>query len=187
MFISMLSVFARSACLTISITLCFTLSISAYATQYFSLPEVQAQFYPGAEMTPLKTFSAAAYQRGLSAHSGPINTTWVAKDKGRVLGWVVAEHVIGKHDYIDFAVGISPQGRITGFEVMNYRESYGGQVRSLAWRQQFIGRQVGDALTVGNGVQSISGATLSATHLAEAIGSLMRYHHDLLLPSVATL
>lgn len=161
------------------------ISVSANATEYFSIQQVQRQLYPDAEMLELRSFAPTVYARGQAAHSGPVNTTWVARDKGKVQGWLVATHVIGKHDYIDFALAISPAGRISGFEIMNYRESYGGQVRGSAWRQQFIGKQKGDALAVGDGVQNISGATLSSTHLAEAIKGLMRYHHDVLLPAQA--
>lgn len=168
------------------LSICFIMNSAAFATQYFTLPEAQEKLFAGAEMMPLRKLSPAKYERALAERSGPVNTTWLATMNGKTLGWVVAEHVIGKHDYIDFAIGINADGRISGFEILNYRESYGGQVTGSAWRQQFIGKRGSDAVKVGTDVQNISGATMSSTHLAESIKSLLRYHREVLQLALPT-
>lgn len=169
------------------LSICFLMNSAAFATQYFTLSEAQNKLFAGAEMVSLRKLSPAKYERALAERLGPINTTWLATMNGKTLGWVIAEHVIGKHDYIDFAIAISTDGRITGFEILNYRESYGGQVTGPAWRQQFIGKRSSDAVKVGVDVQNISGATMSSTHLAESIKSLLRYHHEVLQPALPVL
>ena len=157
------------------------LSGSARATQYLSLMQAQSQLFPSATsfqvVAPIVSSAdvQAINQASGLAGSLPTRTTWRAMKQGTALGWVVADHVIGKHDYIDFAVAISPDGKIGGFEVLAYRETYGGQVRSPAWRSQFIGKQAQDQVLAGKDISVISGATLSSAHLAQAIKRILTY------------
>lgn len=156
-------------------------SVVAQATQYLTLAQAQTQLFPAATSFQLVTpVVSPANVQAINQVSGlagslPTRTTWRAMKQNTALGWVVADHVIGKHDYIDFAVAISPDGKIGGFEVLAYRETYGGQVRSPAWRNQFIGKQAQDPVQAGQDISVISGATLSSTHLAQAIKRILTY------------
>src|SRR5579859_5566707 len=47
---------------------------------------------------------------------------------------VLVDQVLGKHDYIAYAVGIGPDGKVAGVEILEYREAFGSQVRGAAWR-----------------------------------------------------
>jgi len=161
--------------------LLLVLSCSAKATQYLSLTEAQAQLFPAATsfqavVPAVSPANVQAINQAAGLAGGlPTRTTWRAMKQNMPLGWVVADHVIGKHDYIDFAVAISPDGKIGGFEVLAYRETYGGQVRSPAWRSQFIGKQAQDPVLAGQDISVISGATLSSAHLAQAIKRILTY------------
>lgn len=154
---------------------------AAQATQFLSLAQAQAQLFPSATgFQPVVPALAPAAVQAINQSTGltgalPTRTTWRAVKQGDTLGWVVADHVIGKHDYIDFAVAITPDGRIGGFEILAYRETYGGQVQSPAWRSQFIGKQAQDAVQAGKDIRVISGATLSSTHLAQAVKRILAY------------
>ncbi len=157
------------------------LSGSVKATQYLSLMQAQAQLFPAATSFQAVTPSVSpANVQAINQAAGltgalPTRTTWRAMKQKTALGWVVADHVIGKHDYIDFAVAIGPDGKVAGFEVLAYRETYGGQVRSPAWRSQFIGKQEQDPVLAGQDISVISGATLSSAHLAQAIKRILTY------------
>jgi hypothetical protein len=96
-------------------------------------------------------------------------STWKAMAGERLLGLFVLDHVIGKHLYIDYAVALDTSGRVTHVEILQYRESYGGEVREPGWLAQFVGKSSGSALKVGADIRNISGATLSSMHVTEGV------------------
>lgn len=124
----------------------------AYAVQYLSVAQAQKQAFPSA--TNFVAMDGRA---------------WKAQAGGRVLGVFVVDHVIGKHLYIDYSVALDASGRIQRVDILQYRESYGGEVRDGSWLGQFIGKTSGSALRVGNDVRNISGATLSSHHVTEGV------------------
>jgi hypothetical protein len=95
--------------------------------------------------------------------------TWKAQAGDKLLGLFVVDHVIGKHLYIDYAVALDPNGRVMRVEILQYRESYGGEVREPGWLAQFVGKTSGSALKVGSDIRNISGATLSSLHVTEGV------------------
>src|SRR5262249_38150253 len=82
-------------------------------------------------------------------------------------GYIFVDEVIGKEDFITYAIGIDAQGRLSAPEVLSYRESHGGEIRNAAWRQQFAGRHGLDQLHVQTDIKDIAGATLSCEHVTE--------------------
>jgi FMN-binding domain len=95
--------------------------------------------------------------------------SWKAMAGDQLLGLVVLDHVIGKHLFIDYTVALDTSGRVKRVDVLQYRESYGGEVRESGWLSQFVGKTNASALHVGSDVRNISGATLSSMHLAEGV------------------
>src|SRR5688500_5783341 len=71
---------------------------------------------------------------------------WLAKPGGVL----IVDQVIGKHDFIDYAVAISTNGSVLQVEILEYREHYGGQVQQPKWREQFAGKTPRDPLKLGN-------------------------------------
>src|SRR6516165_7982633 len=112
-----------------------TVSTAAQAVQYLSVPEAQKQAFPSA------TFS--------EIQAGRI---WRAESAGRLLGFFIFDRVIGKHLYIDYAVALDPGGRIRSVEILQYRESYGGEIRSPSWLAQSAGKTAGSPLQVANDI-----------------------------------
>ena len=98
--------------------------------------------------------------------------SWKAMAGDRLIGLVVIDHVIGKHLYIDYAVSITG-GRVRRVDILAYRESYGGEVRSPSWLGQFVGKSSSSALKVGSDIRNISGATLSSTHVTEGVKRIL--------------
>ena len=67
------------------------------------------------------------------------------------------------------SIGKPRSDAVRQIEIMDFRESYGDEVRNVRWRAQFTGRHAGDALRVGGNVQNISGATLSCVHITDGV------------------
>jgi hypothetical protein len=99
--------------------------------------------------------------------------TWKAQAGEKLLGLFVLDHVIGKHLYIDYAVALDTSGRVMRVDILQYRESYGGEVREASWLAQFVGKGSGSALKVGSDIRNISGATLSSHHIAEGVKRIL--------------
>jgi hypothetical protein len=130
---------------------------SAYAVQYLSIAQAQKRAFPSATR-----FVDAGGGRAFKAQAGD-----------KVLGMFVVDHVIGKHLYIDYAVSLDPGGRVHRVDILQYRESYGGEVREAGWLSQFVGKSSGSALKVGSDIRNISGATLSSLHVTEGVKRIL--------------
>jgi FMN-binding domain len=128
----------------------------AYAVMYMSLGAAQKAAFP----------SATSFVE----HDG---RSWKAMAGDRLLGLVVLDHVIGKHLFIDYMVAFDTTGRVTKVDILQYRESYGGEVRETGWLAQFVGKTSGSSLRIGSDIRNISGATLSSLHLTEGIKRLV--------------
>jgi hypothetical protein len=125
---------------------------SASAVQYLTVDAAQKAAFPAA---------TRFVENG--------GTTWKAQAGDRLLGLFVLDHVIGKHLYIDYAVALDTSGRVMRVDILQYRESYGGEVREPGWLAQFVGKTSASPLKVGSDIRNISGATLSSQHLTEGI------------------
>jgi len=133
-----------------------TVAAPAYAVQYLSVAQAQKLAFPSAT-----NFAAVD------------NRAWKAEAGGSTLGLFVLDHVIGKHLYIDYAVALDPGGRVKRVEILQYRESFGGEVREASWLGQFVGKGSGSALKVGQDIRNISGATLSSLHVTEGVKKIL--------------
>ena len=87
-------------------------------------------------------------------------------------GWFIIDQIIGKHENIDIAVGLTKDGKVKDIEILTYRETYGGQVRNPKWLSQFFGRDHSKVLKLDKDIKNISGATLSCRHGTDGINRL---------------
>jgi len=87
---------------------------------------------------------------------------------------VFIDQVLGKHEFISIAVGIAHDGSVRGIEILEYRETYGSQVRGAEWRKQFVGKNTASDLKLGSDIKNISGATLSSSHITVGVKRLVR-------------
>jgi hypothetical protein len=129
----------------------------AHAVQYLTIADAQKLAFPGAT-----GFVDSGDGHAWKAHAGE-----------KLLGLFVVDRVIGKHLYIDYAVALDPTGRVSRVEILEYRESYGGEVRSPSWLAQFVGKSNSSNVKVGNDIRNISGATLSSLHLTEGVKRIL--------------
>ena len=159
---------------------------------------VQAKIYVSAEQAqkvlfPNKSFSKAPIlitedlqekMRIASSIRYPFqgNRIWKAADGS----WFIVDEVVGKHEMISYAVGINPQGNITGIEILEYVESYGYEVGDAQWRKQFIGKNVNDPIKLNQDIQNIGGATLSCKHITDGVKRVaLLYELALKTPALA--
>ena len=102
-----------------------------------------------------------------------------------LLGVLFIDHVLGKHEIIDYAVALSPEGKVRQVEILEYRESYGGEIRGAKWRKQFVGKGNGAPLRLNSDVYNISGATMSCRHVTEGIKRVLATFDLLCRPHLA--
>jgi hypothetical protein len=135
---------------------------AAHATIYLTVAQTQQALFPNASFAPLEV---KGRERVWRASSG---------------GWFIVDEVLGKHELITYAVALDPQGRVAGIEILEYRESHGGEVRDPRWRAQFTGKTARDPLQLDRDIRNISGATLSCRHVTDGIKRLLAlYETDL--------
>lgn len=147
----------------------------AYATQYLSVEEAQKLSFPKATSFEQENVVFTPEQIAkIEERSGQKVTArgqqiWRAMDGKTILGYFVVDYVIGKHLIIDYAVALNPDATVARVEVMQYRESYGGEIRNDDWLKQFIGKNYQSPLKLNDDVINIGGATLSSRHVTEGV------------------
>lgn len=150
----------------------------AHATVYLSVAQAQQHMFPDAtgfveRSTPLDSAQRKIVSRASGGTAPKALHIWEAHQGSKLLGWFIADRVLGKHDYISYAVALGPDRRVQSVEILEYRETYGGEIRNPRWRQQFVGKGAGDELELGKSIKNISGATLSCDHVTHGIKALL--------------
>lgn len=158
-------------------------SSSGHAVTYMTAAEARAALVPRAETFVDRSATLTATQRkAIKRASGSLPrgakvNVWQARDaSGRSLGWVYVDQVLGKHEFITYAVALDTRGAVTGVEILDYRETYGDQIRNPRWRAQFTGKKVGAELKLDRDIKNISGATLSCRHVTDGVKRLLATH-----------
>jgi Na+-translocating ferredoxin:NAD+ oxidoreductase RnfG subunit len=125
----------------------------AYAVKYLSIEDAQKEAFPSAT-------------HFTEVQAGRV---WKAETSGRVAGFFIFDRVVGKHLYIDYAVALTLNGAVHRVEILEYRESYGGEIRGPSWLAQFVGKTSASPLKINGDIRNIAGATLSSTHVTEGV------------------
>lgn len=143
------------------------------AADYLTVEEACRVLFPDARgFTPraLDEAALAAAPRRAGAPAWPAPpAVWTARGDEGLLGHVVVDRAIGKHEFITYAVGVSTDGVVQGVEILSYKESYGGEVRNARWRRQFAGRRRDPLPRFTVDIKNITGATLSCRHVTEGV------------------
>ena len=147
---------------------------SAFAVDYLTAEQAARLMFAEADrFEPVKITLDARQMQQLEAQGVRARSArWpvlVARRANEVLGYVVADEVLGKVELISYAVGLLPDGRVRQVEILSYRESHGFEVRLPAWRKQFVGKSVAAPMRVGEDIANISGATLSCNHVTDGV------------------
>ncbi|MFO1312339.1 MAG: FMN-binding protein [Burkholderiales bacterium] len=98
---------------------------------------------------------------------------WRVSGAGGPLGLFMVDAVIGKQEYITYAVALDNAGRVMRLDVLQYRETHGYEIRNDRWRAQFVGKSAADPVALNSDIANISGATLSCRHVTDGVRRLL--------------
>ena len=151
-------------------------SSASFAAIYLSVEQAQKAIFPGVAMSPAGVKLTPEQRKAIEKASD----LRLRKDPQiwRVAGggWFVVDEVLGKHEFITFAVALTAGGAVKQVEILEYRESYGYEVRDAKWRAQFTGKTARDPLKLDADIKNISGATLSSRHITEGVRRVLATH-----------
>ncbi len=165
----------RGLCTRALLALLFVTTRDALAERYLSLAEAQRVCFPQADQFEAKTIrwtpqeSKAVEQKSGVKVRAQETRFWLARKGTNLLGLLVLDHVLGKHEVIEYAVALSPEGTVLLVELLEYREQYGGEIRTPKWRDQFKGKSASSKLKLNEDIYNISGATISCRNVTDGV------------------
>jgi Na+-translocating ferredoxin:NAD+ oxidoreductase RnfG subunit len=150
---------------------------SAFAVQYLNVEQAQKAIFPGKTFSPAPVKLTSTQRKAIEQASG----VRVLRDEQQVWrvsggGWFIVDEVVGKHEFITYAAGLNADGSVKQIEIMDYRETYGGQIRDQKWRAQFVGKTGKSTLKLDSDIKNISGATLSCRHITDGVKRLLAFY-----------
>jgi Na+-transporting NADH:ubiquinone oxidoreductase subunit C len=150
---------------------------SAFAVQYLTVDQAQRAIFPGKSFTAAPVKLTSAQRQAIQQATG----VRVLRDEQQVWrvsggGWFILDEVVGKHEFITYAAGLNADGSVRQIEIMDYRETYGGQIRDEKWRAQFVGKTARSTLKLDADIKNISGATLSCRHITDGVKRLLAFY-----------
>lgn len=160
--------------LLLAVPLGLTSIVPAQARVYFTLEQAQQAMLPGQRLVPVPLRLTAAQQDAIEQRAGRLRDGWpqVWRAVGSGSTFLV-DQVLGKHEFITYALVIDRAGAVRGLEIMEYRESYGDEIRDPAWRGNFLGKTAASPLKLDADIPNISGATLSSKHVTEGVRRML--------------
>ncbi|HKC16311.1 MAG TPA: FMN-binding protein [Steroidobacteraceae bacterium] len=165
----------------------------AVAGDYLTVAQAQRAIFPEARaFEPLMLQLDERQRHALEAGAGPQPPhgrllAWRVLGETGPLGFFFTDEVVGRQDFIDYALGINADGTLRAPEIMSYRESHGGEIRNAAWRRQFARRADGTRLRNAIDIRNIAGATLSCEHVTAGVRYLALLWQLALQPAGAPL
>jgi Na+-translocating ferredoxin:NAD+ oxidoreductase RnfG subunit len=155
----------------------------ALAATYLSTEAAQKSLFPQATAFEEAAITLSDEQKqeisrigGPQAGHGALRA-WLARGDQAVLGYVFLDEVVGRQDFITYAVGIDASGKLRPVEILEYRESHGGEIRNKRWLAQFDGRSSPQQLRFGTDIKNIAGATLSSEHVTAGVRRILAIWH----------
>lgn len=143
------------------------------AKTYLSVEQARELIWPGIEMEPFTTELSKEQMKSIKASSKTrVRSALVKGYRSAENQWLIIDQVIGKHEFIDLAVGLDAEGKVTAIEVLTYRESYGDEIMNPKWRAQFYGKGNEQVLKLDQHIKNISGATMSCRHVTDGVNRL---------------
>lgn len=146
------------------------ISTTAAANVYFSAEQAQQAIFPSAAFKKVNFLLTTEQRDTLRARTGvyePFKEDGVWAVEGG--GFFVIDQVVGKHEMITYAVGINRDGSVKQIEILEYRETYGYEIRNASWRQQFVGKTSVSPVKLNQDIANLSGATLSSKHVTDGV------------------
>jgi hypothetical protein len=156
--------------------------IPCCANTYLTVEQAQKVCFPGAtEFVPATVKLTPAQMKAIEKDSGVrvrLNSqrVWRAQAGDKFLGWLIQDEVLGKHEFITWTLALNADGSVKQIEILDYRETYGYEIRNDKWRAQFYGKLHGAKLRLDDDIKNISGATLSCRHITDGVKRLLAFY-----------
>src|SRR5262249_53779139 len=150
------------------------ISTSVHATTYMTIEQAQAAMFPGAQLTRAfvtltrEQMSAIETRTGVNVRKAQVQA-WKSTDGG----YFIVDEGMRQNKLFTIALGLNPDSSVKRIEILDYKESYGYEIRNEAWRKQFTGKTATDPVKLGDDIKNISGATLSCRHVTDAVKRLL--------------
>ena len=154
-------------------------AIPCYAATYLTVEQAQRLCFADAtEFVSADVKLTREQMKAVEQDSGvrvrlDAQRVWRAQAGDKFLGWVIQDEVLGKHEFIQWVLALNSDGSVRQIEILDYRETYGYEIRNEKWRAQFTGKQHGAKLKLDGDIQNISGATLSCRHITDGVKRLL--------------
>ena len=155
----------------------------AFAATYLTIEQAQALMFPDALLAEdFRTLSKEEIGTIEKASGVSVLNRTLKVWRVSTGGWFIVDEVLGKHEFIPFALALDKNGAVQGIEILEYHEAYGGQIRIPAWRAQFVGKGARATLRLDEDIKNISGATLSCRHIIDGVKRLLATYALVLAP-----
>jgi electron transport complex protein RnfG len=157
----------------------------AHATEYLTVEQAQKVLFPGAtDFTKKSVDLSEADLQKIKDQAGVKQRNknpdiWSVQSKGKKLGYFFIDDVVGKHEFITYAVAVNTVGEVQGIEILNYRETHGGEIRQDSWKKNFKGKKVTDPFKLDQDVPNITGATLSCRNVLDGVKRILTLYQIL--------
>ena len=163
-----------------------SIAAPAHAVRYLSIEQAQKIAFPDAtRFVEAHVIFTPADMTSIERRSGQKvrargQQMWRALVDDRIVGFFIVDYVIGKHLVIDYAIALDPGGQVRHVEILEYRESYGGEISNRSWLAQFVGKTSRDPVELDQDIRNISGATLSSRHVTEGVKRILALYETCL-------
>lgn len=157
-------------------------AIPCYATMYMTVEQAQKLCFPNATaFAPADVKLTREQMKAIEKDSGvrvrlASQKVWRAEADGKFFGWLIQDEVLGKHEFIQWVLALNADGSVRQIEILDYRETYGYEIRNEKWRAQFAGKQHGAKLKLDDDIKNVSGATLSCRHITDGVKRLLSFY-----------
>jgi hypothetical protein len=106
---------------------------------------------------------------------------FIGETKGKIDGWAIIQHTIGKHKPMTYMVGVDPQGEVFNVEVLVFREARGSEVRMKRFNYQYQGKNLDDPIRINRDIINITGATMSVRSMSAGVKRVLVLAHEFYL------
>lgn len=89
-------------------------------------------------------------------------------------GYIYVSQAPSMKNVFDYLVIFNKDLSIEKAKILIYREQHGRQIGTARWLSQFKGLNSNDRPEIGQSIDGISGATISATNMTKAINNLLK-------------
>jgi FMN-binding domain len=159
-------------------------SAQVMAEDFLTLEQAQTLIFPGAQLTPSDfVLSDEQIAQLIKETQAPIWRRQVKVWRVSSGGWFFLDQVIGRDDRITYAVGLDSSGGVKGVEILTCLQKYDG-IRRPEWLAQFVGKHYSKS-DLMNQIATLSGSTLSTTHITEGVKRVLATYALFMTPKVS--